>query len=161
MKHTHCLFCFALQFNVNSCDLDNNNNNNNNNYSCYILLDCFCDTEASIAKIVIFWPLAFILHRKCQTNCSSSNTKSQNAHSRRALADELWNVLCVSLSLINVPPLAVLHWMSWWWWKHPLHYWPFVRGIHQSLVDSPHKGPEMLWCRICFVIWANCRKSSC
>ena len=25
-----------------------------------------------------------------------------------------------------------------------LHYWPFVRGIHQSLVDSPHKGPLML-----------------
>ena len=24
-----------------------------------------------------------------------------------------------------------------------LHYWPFVRGIHQSLVDSPHKGPVM------------------
>ena len=23
------------------------------------------------------------------------------------------------------------------------HYWPFVRGIHQSLVDSPHKGPVM------------------
>ena len=21
------------------------------------------------------------------------------------------------------------------------HYWPFVRGIHQWLVDSPHKGP--------------------
>ena len=25
-------------------------------------------------------------------------------------------------------------------WKHFLHYWPFVRGIHQSPVDSPHKG---------------------
>ena len=24
-----------------------------------------------------------------------------------------------------------------------LHYWLFVRGIHQSLVDSPHKGPIM------------------
>ena len=24
-----------------------------------------------------------------------------------------------------------------------LHYWPFVRGIHQWLVDSPHKGPAM------------------
>ena len=24
-------------------------------------------------------------------------------------------------------------------WKYFLHYWPFVRGIHQSLVDSPHK----------------------
>ena len=22
-----------------------------------------------------------------------------------------------------------------------LHYWPFVRGIHQLLVDSPHKWP--------------------
>ena len=26
------------------------------------------------------------------------------------------------------------------------HYWPFVRGIHQSLVDSLHKGPVMLKC---------------
>ena len=24
-------------------------------------------------------------------------------------------------------------------WKHFLHYWPFVRGIHWSPVDSPHK----------------------
>ena len=23
------------------------------------------------------------------------------------------------------------------------NYWPFVRGIHQLLVDSPHKGPVM------------------
>ena len=25
-------------------------------------------------------------------------------------------------------------------WKHFPHYWPFVRGIHWSLVNSPHKG---------------------
>ena len=24
--------------------------------------------------------------------------------------------------------------------KHFPHYWPFVRGIHQSPVNSPHKG---------------------
>ena len=24
-----------------------------------------------------------------------------------------------------------------------MHYWPFVRGIHQLLVDSPHKGPVL------------------
>ena len=24
-----------------------------------------------------------------------------------------------------------------------LHRWPFVRGIHQLLVDSPHKEPVM------------------
>ena len=28
-------------------------------------------------------------------------------------------------------------------WKSFLHYWPFVRGIHQWLVDSPHKWPIM------------------
>ena len=27
------------------------------------------------------------------------------------------------------------------WHVHFPHRWPFVRGIHQSLVDSPHKGP--------------------
>ena len=26
-------------------------------------------------------------------------------------------------------------------WKHFPHYWPFVRGIHQSPLDSPHKRP--------------------
>ena len=25
-------------------------------------------------------------------------------------------------------------------WKHFLSYWPFVRGIHRSPVNSPHKG---------------------
>ena len=25
-------------------------------------------------------------------------------------------------------------------WKHFLRYWPFVRGIHRSSVNSPHKG---------------------
>ena len=28
-------------------------------------------------------------------------------------------------------------------WRRFLRYWPFVRGIHGSLVNSPHKGP---WC---------------
>ena len=28
-------------------------------------------------------------------------------------------------------------------WKWFLHYWPFVRGIHQWLVDSLHKGPSI------------------
>ena len=28
-------------------------------------------------------------------------------------------------------------------WKHFPHYWPYVRGIHRSPVNSPHKGQ---WC---------------
>ena len=41
-------------------------------------------------------------------------------------------------------------------WKHFLHYWPFVWGIHQSLVNSPHKGQ---WCRALMFsltcVWIN------
>ena len=29
-------------------------------------------------------------------------------------------------------------------WKHFPRYWQFVRGIHRSLANSPHKGQ---WCR--------------
>ena len=38
-------------------------------------------------------------------------------------------------------------------WKHFPRYWPFVRGIHRSPVNFPHKGQ---WCGalIFFVIWA-------
>ena len=49
-------------------------------------------------------------------------------------------------------------------WKHFPRYWPFVRGIHRSPVNSPHKGQ---WCGalilplICAWIsrWVNNRKA--
>ena len=28
-------------------------------------------------------------------------------------------------------------------WNRFPHYWPFLRGIHRSPVDSPHKGPAI------------------
>ena len=31
-------------------------------------------------------------------------------------------------------------------WRCFPHYWPFVQGIHQLLVDSQHKGPVMQSC---------------
>ena len=58
-----------------------------------------------------------------------------------------------------------------WWlhddvieWKHFPHYWPFVRGIHQSPVNSPQKGE---WHRALMVSlicawtkgWANHREA--
>ena len=36
-------------------------------------------------------------------------------------------------------------------WKHLLH-WPFVRGIHRSPMNSPHKG-KWRWAMIC--AWTN------
>ena len=48
-------------------------------------------------------------------------------------------------------------------WKHFLRYWSFVRGIHQSQVDSPHKGQwhgTLMFSLICTWTngWANNRR---
>ena len=45
-------------------------------------------------------------------------------------------------------------------WKHFPHYWPFVRGIHWSPVNSPHKGQwrgALMFSLICARIngWVN------
>ena len=40
--------------------------------------------------------------------------------------------------------------------KHFPCYWPFVRGIHQSLVDPPYKRPVMQNLFPLYV-WTNCR----
>ena len=49
-------------------------------------------------------------------------------------------------------------------WKHFLHYWPFVWGIHRSMVNSPHKGQwrgALVFSYICFWInsWVNNREA--
>ena len=41
-------------------------------------------------------------------------------------------------------------------WKHFPRYWPFVRGIHRSPVNSPQKGQcrgALMFCLIC--VWIN------
>ena len=49
-------------------------------------------------------------------------------------------------------------------WKHFPRYWPFVWGIHQSLVNSPHKGQwrgALMFSLICAWIntWVNNREA--
>ena len=42
-------------------------------------------------------------------------------------------------------------------WKHFPRYWPFVRGIHRSPANSPHKGQwrrALMFSLIC--VWMNC-----
>ena len=42
-------------------------------------------------------------------------------------------------------------------WKHFPRYWPFVRGIHRSQVNCPHKGQSrraFMFSLIC--AWINC-----
>ena len=67
-----------------------------------------------------------------------------------------WYFKCMSLNekyILNKISTGVLltinqHWFKQWighddiiTWKYFLHCWTFVRGIHQSLVDSCLKGP--------------------
>ena len=49
-------------------------------------------------------------------------------------------------------------------WKHFPRYWPFVRGIHRSPVNSPHKGQwrgALMFSLICARIngWVNNRET--
>ena len=49
-------------------------------------------------------------------------------------------------------------------WKHFPRYWPFVQGIHRSLVNSPHKGQwggALMFTLICARIngWVNNREA--
>ena len=49
-------------------------------------------------------------------------------------------------------------------WKHFPRYWPFVRGIHRSPVNSPHKGQwrgALMFSLICVWIngWINTREA--
>ena len=49
-------------------------------------------------------------------------------------------------------------------WKHFPRYWPFVRGIHWSPVNSPHKGQwrgALMFSLICVLIndWVNNRQA--
>ena len=48
-------------------------------------------------------------------------------------------------------------------WKHFPSYWPFVRGIHRSLVNSPHTQSQwrgaLMFSLIC--VWINGRVNSC
>ena len=49
-------------------------------------------------------------------------------------------------------------------WKHFPRYWPFVRGIHRSPVNSPHKGQwrgALMFSLICACTngWANNREA--
>ena len=52
-----------------------------------------------------------------------------------------------TLHLFLLVLLPTVIWKTWW--RHDMETmstscdWPFVRGIHWSLVDSPHKGPVM------------------
>ena len=64
-----------------------------------------------------------------------------------------WNKARVSDDFLVNHDDAMKHWKQW---KHFPRYWPFVRGIHRSPVNSPHKGQwrgALMFSLIC--VWIN------
>ena len=63
----------------------------------------------------------------------------------------------------NITRYLIMHNNDWgkisWWrkWKHFPRYWPFVRGIHRSPVNSPHKCQWLGALMFSFICaWINC-----
>ena len=84
------------------------------------------------------------------------------------LFDQFTHILRGSFTAIGV--VTILSQCQWSYhddvikWKHFPRYWPFVRGIHRSPVNSPHKGQwrgALMFTLICVWIndWVNNREA--
>ena len=81
----------------------------------------------------------------------------------RRLINFILSYLILSSLILSYLILWFHHHNITWWhhqWKHFLRYWPSVRGIHRSPVNSPHKGQwrgALMFSLICAWInsWVN------
>ena len=75
---------------------------------------------------------------------------SRRMHNAKCYVSDKRSIGCCHCEMMN-PPIKRNKWVSWPLkkcvhhddvikWKHFLRYWAFVRGIHWSPVNSPHKG---------------------
>ena len=69
--------------------------------------------------------------KKIQFGVEYFNIQSSQTSSRRNAASNGWQTRCALLMHMHDDVIE---------WKHFLCYLPFVRGIHRSPLDSPHKG---------------------
>ena len=74
--------------------------------------------------------------------------------------------MCHSCLPCRVTLAEKINWNTWWrhQMKHFPRYWPFVRGIHRSPVNTPHKGQwcgALIFSLICVWIngWVNNREA--
>ena len=84
----------------------------------------------------------------------------------------VWRYLYIGTVHRLIFPMKDRFILYWFWthyddvikWKHFPCYWPFVRGIHRSPVNSPHKGQwrwALMFSLICVWIngWVNNREA--
>ena len=90
---------------------------------------------------------------------SASNTCSliPMTHVSRFNYFNCWPLCLYVLYLNNITHLRNMTHDDVIKWKHFWRYWPFLRGIHRSPVNSPHKGQwrgVLMFSFIC--AWINC-----
>ena len=130
----------------------------------------------------------FYLKVKFSTNGKStlirSLVSSNSKQVSQALNWDLWSCMASlghSESIVCLVYYTCIYRRRWWSclypltpcrcyhdnvikWKHFPRYWPFVRGIHRSPVNSPHKGQwrgALMFSFICAWIntWVNNREA--
>ena len=79
------------------------------------------------------------------------------------------NKVIAVISLNKTGKMKLSHVIGIYWshddvikWKHFPRHWPFVRGIHRSPMNSPHKGQwrgALMFCLIC--AWINSWVNNC
>ena len=77
--------------------------------------------------------------------CSRFIFKTKDNHLERFRLSKGVSLQCLVTLMNRLPPTTIKIYI---WcnhddviiWKHFPRYWPFVRGIHRSPVNSPHKG---------------------
>ena len=86
--------------------------------------------------------------------CSRSATYFRN---KRPLQTPPWfTPISLKIAGLSIPLHFSLNMMTSSKWKHFPRNWPFVRGIHRSPVNSPHKGQwrgALMFSLIC--VWIN------
>ena len=113
------------------------------------------------------WFMKFLIVRRVDTNvfCSLKHSyRIRSSFGMFSLRMTLPWKTSEQYAIDNVLAIAQLHST---WWRHQMEtfprYWPFVRGIHRSPVNSPHKGQwrgVLMFSLICVWIhdWVNNRE---
>ena len=148
-----------------------------------------CSNPSALAKELLQFYTKSLIYPFCEQKKISSPQKWHADEVHNSCTFQFFythNTLCscLFLSLLSANTNPVIQWIIWQYpragcilwhypaishydvikWKHFPHHWPFVRGIHRSPVNSPHKGQwrgALMFSLICVWIngWVNNREA--
>ena len=117
---------------------NNNENNKVAHYWLFIRRMSFSSKRASKAEIVCMsWrhPDSNFLYRKHLMARESQVKRNETFNKNRSISENDLQLWCLSEAYMRYRIHDdVIN------WKHFPRYWPFMRGMHRSPVDSPNKG---------------------